>query len=489
MLKNPLCDAWELLVRNCERTKAVEVARRTLLVLAIGLPIVTPRAVADEPVGEEVAGKIAVEAFIYFYPLVTMDVTRRQATGVGADEIPGGGPMNSFIHLRAFPDATYREVVRPNFDTLYSSAWLDLTRGPVVVSAPDTGGRYYLLPMLDMWTDVFAAPGKRTTGTGAERFAVVPPGWRGELPEGATRIDAPTLYVWVIGRTQTNGPSDYEAVHRIQDGFTIAPTAPGGPTPRSVATEAIPALDPKTPPLQQVNGMPAEAYFRYAAELMKVHPPHITDQPIVARMRRIGLEVGEGLDPERLDPAIRQALEAAPAVGLARMQAKLPTLARVVDGWQMNTDTMGVYGTYYLKRAIVAMVGLGANLPEDAIYPLCIADADGRALDGEHNYVLNFPKEALPPVDAFWSLTMYDGEGFQAANRINRFAIGDRDQLTYNADGSLDLYIQHEEPESDEAANWLPAPRGPLGLTMRLYGPRAEALDGRWSPPAVKRVD
>ncbi|WP_206107750.1 DUF1254 domain-containing protein [Paludisphaera rhizosphaerae] len=476
-------------MRSCTRTTAIEVACRPLLILATALSISPSGAVADEPVGEEEAREIAREAYVYFYPLVTMDVTRRQGTDVEAGPSPGRGPMNSFSHLRSFPDANYREVVRPNFDTLYSSAWLDLTAGPVVVSTPDTGGRYYLLPMLDMWSDVFAVPGKRTTGTGAGRLAVVPPGWRGEVPEGTERIDAPTPYVWIIGRTQTNGPQDYEAVHKIQDGFTITPAASQGPTRRPITAEAIPALAPKKPPLQQVNGMPGSAYFRYAAELMKLHPPHVTDQPIVARMRRLGLKAGESFDPERLAPAVRKALDEAPAAGLAHMNAKLPTLARVVDGWQMNTDTMGVYGTYYLKRAILAMVGLGANLPEDAIYPLCIVDAGGRPLDGANRYVLHFPKDALPPVDAFWSLTMYDAEGFQAANSLNRFAIGDRDKLTYNADGSLDLFIQHENPGTDKTANWLPAPTGPLGLTMRLYGPKPQALDGRWHPPAVKRVD
>ena len=474
-------------MRNRQRTSAIAVVSLPLLFAAIAPPGTPPRAVADEPVSDQDARDIAVEAYAYFYPLITMDVTRRQATGVEAGKMPGRGPMNAFNHLRAFPGASFKEVVRPNFDTLYSSAWLDLTAGPVVVSVPDTGGRYYLLPMLDMWSDVFAVPGKRTTGTGAHRYAVVPPGWRGELPAGTERIDAPTPYVWVIGRTQTNGPGDYEAVHKIQDGFTITPSA--GSKPGSAVTEAIPAVDLKKPPLEQVNGMSAAAYFRYAAELMKIHRPHITDQPIVARMRRIGLKVGESLDVERLDPAVRRALEAAPADGLAHAKAKLPTLARVVDGWQMNTDTMGVYGTYYLKRAIVAMVGLGANLPEDAIYPLCIVDAGGQPLNGDRRYVLHFSKEQLPPVDAFWSLTMYDADGFQAANRLDRFAIGDRDKLTFNADGSLDLYIQHEDPGADKAANWLPAPRGPLGLTMRLYAPRAEALDGRWNPPAVKRAD
>lgn len=461
----------------------------TLLALAMVLPLAGPAAAAEGPVSEEEARDIAVEAYVYFYPLVTMDVTRRQATNVEAGKAPGRGPMDTFVHFRAFPGANFKDVVRPNFDTLYSSAWIDLTGGPMVVSAPDTGGRYYLLPMLDMWSDVFAVPGKRTTGTGAGHFALIPPGWRGELPAGVERVDAPTPYVWIIGRTQTNGPKDYEAVHKVQDGYTLTPLSGWGQTPKPVEVKVDPAVDMKTPPLAQVNGMKGADYFRHAAELLKVNPPHVTDQPIVARMKRIGLNAGESFDPEKLDPAVRRALEAAPAAALAAMERKLPTLARIVNGWQMNTDTMGVYGTYYLKRAIVAMVGLGANLPEDAIYPLCITDADGRPLNGDNRYVLHFSKEELPPVDAFWSLTMYDAGGFQAANSLDRFAIGDRDELKYNADGSLDLYFQHDDPGAGKTSNWLPAPKGPLGLTMRLYGPRAEALDGRWNPPAVKRAD
>jgi hypothetical protein len=170
------------------------------------------------------------------------------------------------------------------------------------------------------------------------------------------------------------------------------------------------------------------------------------------------------------------------------MVEKMPTMARVVNGWQMNTDTMGVYGDYYLKRAIVAMAGLGANQPDDAIYPLNVADADGSPVVGENKYVLHFDKGDLPPANAFWSLTMYDAEGFQVANSINRFAIGDRDALKFNADGSLDLFIQSDNPGPELESNWLPAPKsGKLGLTMRLYAPRQEALDGRWNPPAIKR--
>ncbi len=436
------------------------------------------------------AAAIATDAYIYFYSLVTMDVTRKQATNVEPGKTPGRGPMNAFSNVREYPGADFRDVVRPNFDTLYSAGWVDLTKEPVIVSAPDTDGRYYLLPMLDMWSDVFASPGKRTTGTGAGEFALVPAGWTGELPAEVSRIDAPTPYVWIIGRTQTNGPADYDAVHKIQDGYVLTPLGQWGKSPVPVKATIDPAVDMKTPPLTQVNAMAGADYFRYAAELMKLHPPHITDQPIVAQMERVlGLKVGESFDPDAADPAVRSAIDAAPAAGLKRMNANLPTLARVVNYWQLNTDTMGVYGTYYLKRAIVAMVGLGANLPEDAIYPLNLGDAAGNPLTGSGKYTLSFTKEDVPPADAFWSVTLYDQEGFQVANSLNRFALSSWMPFVTNADGSLDLSFQHDSPGAGKEANWLPAPTGSFNLTMRLYAPQERALDGAWSPPAIQKTN
>jgi hypothetical protein len=342
-----------------------------------------------------------------------------------------------------------------------------------------------MLPMLDMWTDVFAVPGKRTSGTSAASFAVVPQAWTGELPPGVQRIDAPTPFVWVIGRTQTNGVKDYDTVRKIQDGYKITLLSDWNKSPRTVAQKIDPSVDTKTEPLHLVNQMPAAEFFEYGAELMKVHPPHVTDWSILARMRRIALEPGN-FDSSKLSA---EELSSAAAAGLMLMKDKMPTLARVVNGWQMNTDTMGVYGSYYLKRAIIALAGLGANQPEDAIYPLNIADADGKPVVAENKYVLRFSKDELPPVDAFWSLTMYDAEGFQVPNTLNRFAIGDRDALKFNDDDSLDLYIQHESPGPEKESNWLPAPgSGALGLTLRLYAPKSQVLNGLWNPPAIKRV-
>ena len=431
-----------------------------------------------------------MEAYVYFYPLVTMDVTRRVMTNVPAGAKAGLGPMGTFQHMRTFPSAEFREVVRPNFDTLYSVAWLDLTKEPMIITVPDTAGRYYLLPMIDMWSDVFAVPGKRTSGTGAANFAVVSQGWTGKLPTGVERIEAPTPYVWIIARTQTNGPADYAAVNKVQDGYQVVPLSQWGRSPVPPVFKADPSVDMKTPPLDQGNKMKAKAYFNYAAELMKLHPPHITDWSTVARLKRIGIEPGKSFAWDSLGSETQDALTRAAAAGLKAMYAKMPTMAGVVNGWQMNTDTMGVYGNYYLKRAIVALAGLGANQPNDAIYPLNISDGDGKPLRGENSYVIHFDKEKLPPVEAFWSITMYDADGFQVANPINRFAIGDRDALKFNSDGSLDIYIQNENPGAEKEANWLPAPAsGALGITMRLYAPKAAAIYGRWTPPQVQRLN
>ena len=333
---------------------------------------------ATDAISEQDAHAIGVSAYLYLYSLVTMDLTRKQLTNVA--KVDGiSAPMNTFANLAAFPPADLKVVVRPNFDTLYSSAWLDLTKEPMIVSVPDTHGRYYLLPMLDMWTDVFASPGWRTTGTQAANYAVVPPGWSGALPAGVVRIDAPTPYVWIIGRTKTDGPADYAAVHEIQAGFKIAPVSQWGKTIAPAIGAVDPTVDMKTPPKIAVDTMPAGKFFAYAAEILKLQPPHVTDQPILAQMQRIGIERGKSFDIDKVDPAIKAGLETAPADALKLMAWKVPSLARIANGWSLNTDTMGVYGNYYLKRAIITQLGLGANLPEDAIYPINLADETGKA--------------------------------------------------------------------------------------------------------------
>jgi len=431
---------------------------------------------------------IGVDAYLYFYPLVTMDITRKQFTNIEPEKEFGKGPANRFVNVPAYPPADFKGVVRSNFDTLYSVAWLDLTQDAVVVSVPETNGRYYLLPMLDMWTDVFASPGWRTTGTAPADFLVTPPGWAGTAPSGLSQISAPTPYVWIIGRTKTDGAEDYDAVRKIQAGYKVTPLSRWGKTPESVKVKIDPTVDMKTPPIVQVDTMSAAAYFACAAELLKLHPTHLTDQPILARMKRIGIEPGKSFELSKLDPAVQKGIQGAPEQARQLMKWKVPTLARVANFWSMNTDTMGVYGNYYLKRAIVAQMGLGANLPEDAIYPLNLGDETGNPLDGANNYSIHYEKGGTPPVGAFWSITLYDSDGFQVGNALNRFAVSSWMPFVYNADGSLDLYFQSASPGKDKEANWLPAPRGPFNLTMRLYSPESDALTGKWNPPPVKKL-
>lgn len=444
---------------------------------------------AASSLGQEDADAIATEAYVYLYSLVTMDLTRLQSTNVNAVG-DFAAPMNVFVNVPTYPTSEMKTVVRPNFDTLYSAAWLDLTKEPMVVSVPDTDGRYYLLPMLDMWTDVFVSPGWRTTGTEAQTFLVTPPGWSGTVPDGVTQLKASTPYVWIIGRIKTDGPKDYDAVHKIQAGLTLRPLSQMGndgwtPAP----TKIDPDVDMKTPPKIQVDTMPGDKFFTYAAELLKLHPPHFTDEPILARMKRIGIERGKSFDFDSADPVVKKAIEQAPKAAQTLMAWKTPRLAAVENFWSMNTDTMGVYGNYYLKRAIVTQVGLGANQPEDAVYPLNLGDKEGKPLDGTSNYIIHFDKDDIPPVDAFWSITLYDPQGFQVANPINRFAVSSWMPFKYNDDGSLDLYFQNESPGSDKEANWLPAPKGPFNLTMRLYAPKSAALTGKWNPPPVTKAE
>lgn len=466
---------------------------RNLVAVALGMSVlasafngIASRAEAAS-ISEEEAQAIGVEAYLYFYPLILMDITRLQSTNVQAGKEPLKGPMNTFANAAAYPPADFKTVVRPNFDTLYSTAWLDLSKEPMVISVPDTQGRYYLLPMLDMWTDVFASPGWPTTGTQAQSFLVTPPGWTGKVPGDLVQIKASTPYVWIIGRIKTDGPKDYDAVHKIQAGLKIVPLSQRGKdwTPPAVKIDSN--VDMKTAPMELVDKMPADKFFAYAAELFKTNPPHITDQSIVPRMKRIGLERGRSFDIRSVDPAIRKGLEKAPKAAQELMKWKTPKLAPVVNNWQMNTDSMGVYGNYYLKRAMIAQAGLGANLPEDAVYPLNLGDKDGKPLDGANNYTIHFNKDEIPPAEAFWSITLYDPEGFPVANPIDRLALSSWMPLKLNSDGSLNLYFQNENPGKDKEANWLPTPKGPFNLTMRLYAPKSDALTGKWNPPPVTR--
>ena len=439
--------------------------------------------------GEALA--IGTEAYIYGYPLVTMEMTRRVMTNVEAS-VGKLAPMGQFARLRAYPSPADKEVTAPNADTLYTLAWLDVSMEPWVISMPDMKGRYYLMPMLDGWTDVFQVPGKRTTGAKAQKYAITGPGWKGTLPKGVTEYKSPTGMVWILGRIYCTGtPADYKAVHALQDQFKLIPLSSYGKPYTPPQGKVYPAVDMKTPVREQVNRMDAAAYFKLLAALMKDNPPAKEDAPMVAKMAKIGIVPGQGFDMNKLDPAVAKGLQGVPKAGVEKIMAEFKKMGTPVNGWTYSTK-LGVYGTEYLQRALVTAIGLGANRPQDAIYPTSETDADGKPYDGANQYVIHFDKGQTPPAKAFWSLTMYDAEYFFVPNKLNRYTVSSRSKFKTNKDGSVDVYIQKDSPGKDKESNWLPAPAGKFILMLRLYWPKEtppSIIDGSWKPPAVKRVE
>lgn len=460
-----------------------------IILVMVQLLLAACLSAAETPPDTDRAHEFGVQAYIYAYPMVLMEVTRQVSTNVAA---PSGSraPMNQFAHRRAFPDHTFRKVVRPNADTLYSILWFDVADEPQIISSPDTAGRYFLWPALDMWTDVFAAPGSRTTGTKAANFAIVGPEWTGSLPQNVERIRSPTTVGWIIGRTQTNGATDYENVHKVQDGFQVTPLSQWGKSPvRRGESPVRPDIDPKASPPAQVDTMSAKKYFTLFTQLLKQNPPHELDWSMVAQLKHIGIVPGQEFDFDNLDEKMQQALDRAVVDGQKMIVSNIRRTGVLVNGWRLVREGIGNYGTSYLQRASVARTGLGANVPEDAIYLLSQLESDNATpYNGSNPYRLHFPAGEIPPANAFWSLAMYDEDAYFVDNAIQRYSIGDRDALRFNEDGSLDIYIQHGSPGADRESNWLPAPKGNFDLILRLYWPKTAALTGEWSPPRVQGV-
>ena len=453
------------------------------------------KAKVEAEVKELEAREAGIDAYMYAYPLVTMEITRRVSTNV---EKPAGShaPMGQFARLRTYPAVDDHTVTAPNADTLYTVAWLDVSKEPWILSLPDMQGRYFLFPMLDGWTNVFQVPGKRTTGTKAQKYAITGPGWTGSLPPGVTEYKSPTGMVWLLGRIYCTGtPQDYKAVHALQDKVTVVPLSAYGKPYTPPAGTVDPKVDTKTAVREQVNGMDATAYYTLFAQLLKTNPPAAEDAPMVAKLAKLGLVPGQDFDASKLDPAVLKGLNAAVKPAQEKIIAWLKEGivvgdAKLEHGWLFTTKT-GEYGTAYRQRAMITWVGLGANRPQDALYPTSEGPDILKKYSGAKKYVLHFNKGELPPVNGFWSLTMYDAQYFFVANPLDRYTLSARNELKADADGTVPLYIQAANPGQDKEANWLPAPTGPFVLMMRMYWPKEHApsiLDGTWRPPAVERV-
>jgi hypothetical protein len=446
---------------------------------------------AQQTVNQQEAQQIAYDATIYGFPLVIMDLTRQVLTAVPAPNA-NGAPVNQFANKKVFPDATFTNVVNPNADTLYSSAWIDTAKEPVIISLPDTQGRYYLMPMLNYWTDVFASPGSRTTGTRSGNYAITGPNWSSKLPEGITEMKSSTRWVWIVGRFACTGPSDYEAVWRLQNQLKLTPLSAWGTNyvpPTNVPVD--PTVNIKVSPLNQLLSLDTVNFFNYICRLQVDNPPYEADAPLLANLAKIGIKTGADYKSyfAGLDDSVKSAIQ----TGYQSALAKIPVanLGKTKNGWQLPYGT-GNYGTDYMLRAVTAYLGLGANLIDDAFYASASTSSDGAKFSSANKYVIHFNKNEIPPVNGFWSITIYNEKILFAANPINRYCLGSLSDppLTKNPDGSIDLYVQRDSPDSAKIPNWLPAPAsGGFSLTLRLYWPQKQVVDKSWIPPAVRLIE
>ena len=424
--------------------------------------------------------KAVSAAYLYGYPLLMMEQSRLTSQS----NLEASRFINRFNHIRKFPNHEFRNVVRPNNDTLYSNAWIDLSVEPLVLSVPDTENRYYVMPFMDAWTNVFAMVGKRTTGTGKGTYVVVGPDWSGTLPGGMLKLASPTNMVWLVGRIQTNGKDDIANVVALQKKFSLTPLSKWRRGLKGEETVSH-RKNLSQSPMSVVESYSPTNYFSRLSSLMYEQASSQADGAALENLKKLGVVPGKKF--ERLNIFDQLLFEKAFSLTQQRMVERLDSVSFDENGWSVHRSVIGDYGKNYAFRAGVAKVGLGALPPQEAVYPSTIVDALGQRLSGDGRYKIHFKKGDAPPVDAFWSLSIYNDKGFFVENTINRYAIGDRDALNYNADGSLDILIQVDEP-TGKGNNWLPAPSGYFSLTMRLYSPKQRFISGGWKLPKVERL-
>ena len=463
------------------------------LVLAACLLMFSPPATPSFAASKLTAGEardLARDAWLFGLPLVMVEKQIDYNTYTRNVEVPRA-PLNQFVHFRQFVDASNRAVVGFNVDNLYSFAHLDLVAEPWVLSVPEMGDRFWMMQLIDAWNGVPAAPGSRTHGGKKQHlFLIAGPDWDGDVPEGMELLRSPTNLAMIGGRTYCAGAEEYELVNQLQDNYALTPLSAWGKSytpPTDVPLKE--GVDGKTLVNEQVMALSAEQFFANLNRLMATNPPYPDDAPMLAKLRPLGIAPGESFSTEALAEDVRTAIDEGVAMAKLAMAEEMKKLGKFVDNWGLTYD-MGRYGTRYTYRASWTFAGIGGNLIEDAFYPLTNFDSEGNQLTGERAYTLTFAKEAWPPAKAFWSITLYDLEGYLVDNPLNRYALGDRSGMKPNPDGSLTIYIQAENPGADKEGNWLPAPKtGPFKLSLRLYTPDEAVLNETWTPPAVQPVE
>jgi hypothetical protein len=416
-------------------------------------------------------------AYIYGYPLLLMQQTQQMMLSGPASE-------NQITHNIRFPDHTFRTVVRPNVDTLYSIAWLNLSAEPHVLSVPDMGERYYISPFMDAWTNVFDSVGTRKTGNQAGDYVIVGPNWSGELPSTIKAIHSPTNTVWMIQRIQTKGPDDIAEVAKLQQQFSLASLSQWyrGESSQSYIGSSSNDDNSSTPHFS-IEKMNANEFFSTLARLLQQQPFLPGDNDIIDTLAKIGVTPGD-YSPAAQGWLGQRIANIALNITRQKIKQQLKQKPQLKNGWAIFREDIGTYGTHYELRTGVAIIGLGALPAKDALYTNSSIDSGGETLIGENRYHIHFESGQIPPVNAFWSITLYDQDGYLVENTFERYALGNRDALIYNDDGSLDIILQSTQPTSSNN-NWLPTPKGKFVLTLRLYSPKTEAINGNWTLPLV----
>lgn len=437
--------------------------------------------------------QLARKAAIYALPLVIMDITREQffASPASADATP-----NRFFHVPILGSARSRTVVRPNVDTIYSSAWLELADGPVVMTLPPSNGRYFLVQCMDAWTNVFADPGIRTLGDRGAKYAIVGPDWHGSLPVGVSKVRSPTQMAWVLARIYVRDQADLPAARAFQRELDLRPLNESSAASFQPAYPRLTELSaPRVTTMDALRAMKPDVFWQRFLKLTADNSPSPDDAPFIKQaLKPLGVTPGapkswtefDEEDRRNLAEGVRQVIDA-----LGSPSSSQESSSTMSTGWRGTSPTMaqGSYGTDYLRRAIVALWGLGANLRADAVYLTTSVDGIGDRLDGSRRYSLTFGSGGTPPVAGFWSMTLYDANGYLVENPMNRNAIRSGSDLALSQNGSLTIYLQPDDPGPDRHANWLPTPRGEtFELTLRAYWPSDALLAWKWTPPPVLPV-
>jgi hypothetical protein len=443
---------------------------------------------AQTSVTPEEARAIAKEAYIYGFPMVD-DYRIEYAYFVDSKNPEFKGPWNQLVNIPRVYTPADTAIQTPNSDTPYSMIGMDLRAEPMVLTVPPIEkGRYFSVQLIDAYTFNFDYIGSRATGNDGGSFLIAGPGWKGETPKGIKKVmRSETELLIAAYRTQLFNPDDLDNVKKVQAGYKAEPLSKflGQPTPKTAP--AIDFIKPLTPDEEKTS----PEFFNILNFILQYCPTDPSETELRARFAKIGVEPGKTFDVSKLSPEMKTAI----TQGMADAWIDLENLRKQVDAGKVTSGEL--FGTReylknnYLYRMAAAVLGIYGNSKQEAMYPVYAIDSDGKKLNGADRYTVNFAPGQLPPVHAFWSLTMYDlPQSLLVANPINRYLVNSPmlPQLVKDADGGLTFYVQNESPGKDKEPNWLPAPKGPFFIAMRLYWPKDEALDGTWKQPPMKRA-